>query len=244
MPGLIDSIDTIGLLHPITVIETITGKYELAAGRHRLEAHIRLGRKKVPARIVNREYAVMVRSSENYHRASYSVLENSEDMISYRDHRMAWNDDHARAPKGGAQPYDRGNSKTAREFGTTTKRVREAERHVTICEEAKKILRSNLKVQTVVALNDIAGLAAASDQISRTLALVGPPRKKRMPGKLKRPGKPEASASTVSSDRLWLLWSKAPFSKTFHNADTDIQRDFMVRLGNAVKIKTAANVQG
>lgn len=45
MPGLIDSINTIGLLHPITVIETITGKYELAAGRHRLEAYMRLGRK-------------------------------------------------------------------------------------------------------------------------------------------------------------------------------------------------------
>src|SRR5690349_7292916 len=73
---LADSIDQIGLRHPITVREK-GEKYLLVAGRHRLEAFRKLGREFVPASIVKRtnDEARLWEISENLHRADLTKLE-------------------------------------------------------------------------------------------------------------------------------------------------------------------------
>jgi hypothetical protein len=228
MPALMDSVATIGLLHPVLLAPRMLNKFELVGGRHRLEAHRRLGLKTILGRVLDRQYAGMARPSENAHRASYSELENSEDMIAYRDNRQLWDDEQA-TPKGGAQPGDRGNSKTARLFGTSTKRVRSAEAHVRICDGAKNILRSNPKVQTVAALDRIASLSATDDQIRAATLLVNGT--KAPEAAAKRPQPPAAKPLLPSKlTVLWTMWNKTELSERFRSAEQGVQNGFLARL--------------
>jgi ParB-like chromosome segregation protein Spo0J len=81
---LADSIDKIGLRHPITVRRR-GDKYLLVAGRHRLEACKRLGREHVPALIVSmtNDEARLWEIAENLHRAELSKLERDEQIAEW-----------------------------------------------------------------------------------------------------------------------------------------------------------------
>lgn len=70
-----ESITAIGLLHPISVNK----KHELVAGRHRLEAFKKLGRKSIPAIITEKGLkADLAEIDENLIREELNVLERGE----------------------------------------------------------------------------------------------------------------------------------------------------------------------
>ena len=76
---LAQSIEAVGLQHPITV-KRKDGGYLLIAGRHRLEACKKLGRDYVVAGIVTmtKDEARLWEISENLHRAKLSNIEKAE----------------------------------------------------------------------------------------------------------------------------------------------------------------------
>lgn len=81
---LADSIEQIGLRHPITVREK-GDKYHLIAGRHRLEACRKLGREHVPAIIVKmtNDEARLWEIAENLHRSDLKKLDRDEQLAEW-----------------------------------------------------------------------------------------------------------------------------------------------------------------
>src|SRR5262245_47508826 len=72
LEDLARSIDTQGLLHPITVIQKSDGRYAVLAGQRRLSACRRLGWENLPAIVrycVDDEDALALSLVENVHRA-------------------------------------------------------------------------------------------------------------------------------------------------------------------------------
>jgi ParB-like chromosome segregation protein Spo0J len=81
---LAESIEQIGLQHPITVREK-GEKYHLIAGRHRLEACRKLGREHVPAIIVKmtNDEARLWEIAENLHRSDLKKLDRDEQLAEW-----------------------------------------------------------------------------------------------------------------------------------------------------------------
>lgn len=82
---LADSIENVGLRHPITVRKK-GEQYILVAGRHRIEACRKLGREHVQATIVSMTNAEarMWEIAENLHRAELTKLERAEQIEEWR----------------------------------------------------------------------------------------------------------------------------------------------------------------
>ena len=78
---LAQSIDQIGLRHPITV-KRKGDQYVLIAGRHRLDAFKKLDREHIPANIVTmtNDEARLWEISENLHRAELTKIERDEQV--------------------------------------------------------------------------------------------------------------------------------------------------------------------
>jgi ParB family transcriptional regulator, chromosome partitioning protein len=81
---LADSIDQIGLRHPITVREK-GDRYVLVAGRHRLEAYKKMEIEHIPAVIVKmtNDEARLWEIAENLHRAELTRLERDEQVAEW-----------------------------------------------------------------------------------------------------------------------------------------------------------------
>jgi ParB-like chromosome segregation protein Spo0J len=81
---LAQSIEQVGLRHPITVRRKGDG-YTLIAGRHRLEACKKLGREHIPASIVSmtNDEARLWEIAENLHRAELTKLERDEQIAEW-----------------------------------------------------------------------------------------------------------------------------------------------------------------
>jgi ParB family transcriptional regulator, chromosome partitioning protein len=125
---LADSIESIGLRHPVTVRKK-GEQYILVAGRHR-----KVGREHVPAIIVSmtNSEARMWEIAENLHRAELSKLERAEQIEEWR--KLA-------AEQSGklshSHPAEHGVSKTADALGIDRAAVRNAEKIANITPEAK-----------------------------------------------------------------------------------------------------------
>lgn len=128
---LAESIEKVGLRHPITVRRKGEG-YSLIAGRHRIEAYKKLGREHIPACIVTMTNAEarMWEIAENLHRAELSTLERAEQIEEWRELVVQF------APPD--QPAERGIRKAADELGVTREEVRRAESIASIEPEAKE----------------------------------------------------------------------------------------------------------
>lgn len=134
---LADSIDNIGLRHPITVRKK-GEQYILIAGRHRIEACKKLGREHVSATIVSMTNAEarMWEIAENLHRAELTKLERSDQIaewVKLKAEQVRKVSD----PSGGQQPNNEGKSAAASELGIDEKAVRDAVKIAGISEEAK-----------------------------------------------------------------------------------------------------------
>lgn len=128
---LADSIESVGLRHPITVRRK-GERYILVAGRHRMEACRKLGREHVPATIVSMTNAEarMWEIAENLHRAELTKLQRAEQIEEWRGLVVQV------APPD--QPAERGVRKTAEALGVTREDVRRAESIASIIPEAKE----------------------------------------------------------------------------------------------------------
>ena len=131
---LADSIEGVGLRHPITVRKK-GEQYILIAGLHRIEAFKRLKREHIPACIVSMTNAEarMWEIAENLHRAELTKLERAEQIEEWRElaAKMA-----QVAPS--AHPEERGQRKTAEALGVTREEVQRAEKIAHITDEAKE----------------------------------------------------------------------------------------------------------
>lgn len=135
---LADSIDSIGLKHPITVRRK-GEKYILVAGLHRLEAHKKLKLEHIPACIVTMTNAEarMWEIAENLHRAELTKLERAEQIEEWRE-LAAEQVRKVSAPQGGHQPTNDGNRAAAEALGVDEKAVRDAGKIAHITPEAKE----------------------------------------------------------------------------------------------------------
>ncbi len=134
---LADSIDGIGLRHPITVRKK-GEQYLLIAGRHRIEAFKKLDREHIPACIVSMTNAEarMWEIAENLHRAELTKLERAEQIEEWRSLQAEVRKNSA--PSGGKQPAEAGIRATAETLGVDEKTVRNAAEIAGISEEAKE----------------------------------------------------------------------------------------------------------
>ena len=134
---LADSIERIGLRHPVTVRRKGDG-YILVAGRHRIEAFKRLDREHIPACIVSMTNAEarMWEIAENLHRAELSKLERSNEIAEWV--RLCEEVRKVCAPSGGRQPSEEGKRAAARELGISDGTIRNAVQIANITPEAKQ----------------------------------------------------------------------------------------------------------
>lgn len=140
---LADSIDKIGLRHPITVRRK-GEQYILVAGLHRMEAYRKLGREHIPAIIstFTNADARLWEIAENLHRADLTKLERDENVAEWvrltEEKQSAQN-----APKGLGHRPQGGVNDAARELGMERTDVQRAVRVDSLSDEAKEAARES-----------------------------------------------------------------------------------------------------
>jgi ParB-like chromosome segregation protein Spo0J len=130
---LADSIESVGLKHPITVRKH-RDQYILVAGLHRLEACRKLGREHVPATIstMTNAEARMWEIAENLHRSDLTKLERAEQIAEWVDLVSRNLPETPREGRPGAK------AAAARELGVTEDEVRRATKIAGITSEARE----------------------------------------------------------------------------------------------------------
>lgn len=133
---LADSIENVGLRHPITVRKK-GEKYILVAGRHRIEAFKKLDREHIPSCIVSMTNAEarMWEIAENLHRSELSNVQRAEHIEEWRKLKA---EQAANSLHPNKQPEDIGISKTAQELGVSRQTVANAKTIASITDEAKE----------------------------------------------------------------------------------------------------------
>jgi ParB-like chromosome segregation protein Spo0J len=138
---LADSIENVGLRHPITIRRDRKGsdaKYILIAGRHRIEACKRLGREHVQATIVSMTNAKarMWEIAENLHRAELTVLKRKEQIAEWIELKRA-----QVGQVSGGRGNKGGISAAAEQLGVTRQEAQRSVRIASITPEAKEAAR-------------------------------------------------------------------------------------------------------
>src|ERR1700730_3301918 len=227
--ALADSIQAIGLQHPITVRRGAEGECVLIAGRHRLEAYKWLGIPRISARILEERLARLWSISENLHRVEQSQLDRADAIMSYAKERGLL-EGGPRAQPGGKQPNDRGNSRTAKALRMDRKQVRQARKHADICQDAKKLLRLNGLDYSTKALNSVADCKTPEAQVAKVKALVEGQKERRSRSRAKSKGggpRGNGLAATASFLKLKRQWEPLAFPKNFENSPAAGRRRFI-----------------
>jgi ParB family chromosome partitioning protein len=141
--SLAESINRIGLINPITVLEQAdTADYILVTGLHRLEAFRHLKPDSIPVFILPASTAEtearMMEISENLHRLELTALERAEQVDEWRQLAKVRK---LSAPSN-TQPAESGAREAARELGVDEKTVRNASKIASITPEAKEAARN------------------------------------------------------------------------------------------------------
>ena len=180
--ALANSIETLGLRHPISIryvdyldhpVEgELHGAYVLVAGRHRLAAYEKLGRERIECVVVkwDEDEARLWEIAENLHRADLTKLERDEQIAEW----VRLTAEKARknsAPLGGSQPTDRGIRKAAVELGYDEKTVRNAVKVAGISQDAREAAVDAGLADNQSALLKIANLPSAA-QVSAVSEIV------------------------------------------------------------------------
>jgi ParB/RepB/Spo0J family partition protein len=134
---LADSIDGVGLRHPITVRKK-GNQYILVAGRHRMEACKKLGREHVLSTIVSMTNAEarMWEIAENLHRAELTVLERREQIAEWMKLKGA-----QVGQVSGGRGNKGGISAAAEQLGVTRQEAQRSVQIASITPEAKEAAR-------------------------------------------------------------------------------------------------------
>jgi ParB-like nuclease domain len=138
--NLADSIDKVGLRHPITVLKQ-GERYVLVAGLHRIEAHKKLGLDHIPATIVamTESEAQLWEIAENLHRAELTVQERSDQIARWVELIEQKNKPAQLgrvSPKGG-RGQEGGDSQASRDLGISRQKVQRAKKIASIDPAAK-----------------------------------------------------------------------------------------------------------
>src|ERR1700738_4382491 len=139
---LADSIEKIGLRHPITVREK-GDRYILVAGRHRVEAYKKLGLDHIPANIVKmtNDDARLWEIAENLHRSELTKLERDENIAEWIKITERVSVQSAPKPQGGRP--ESGTSAAARELGVDETDAKRAVKVASLSDEAKDAAREH-----------------------------------------------------------------------------------------------------
>jgi N6-adenosine-specific RNA methylase IME4 len=215
---LIESIGEIGLLNPITVDR----HFNLIAGRHRLEAHRKLGLASIQANVVDLDeiHAEMARIDENLVRKVGTALERAE-MLS--DRKELYERMHPETKQGGAAGKKGGGksknemisgfaSDTAKKIGTTDRSVQQYVQAASIDPEAKMTIRETAAADSLTDLVKLARLApaqqrAVADQVAKTgetvKAATRTLKRAEQVAQIKAYVPPEGEFQVITSDPPW-----------------------------------------
>jgi ParB-like chromosome segregation protein Spo0J len=207
---LAQSIEQIGLQHPVTVTVKRKGDgYLLVAGRHRLEACKAIGRDHVMANIVTmtKDESRLWEISENLHRADLSKLERDEQIAEWIEitERLASQSATPKTGKGGHQPG--GVNAAARELGIDKDDAHRAIKVAGLTEEAKEAARDAGLDNNRSALLAVAKEDGAKAQVTKVKSI-----------KAAKAEKPARSQSACDFD-----WDNVK-PEDFGDADTSYKR--------------------
>lgn len=165
---LADSIDKIGLRHPITVREK-GDRYVLIAGRHRIEALKKLQIEHVPATIVKmtNDDARLWEIAENLHRAELTKLErdnNIAEWIKITERASKSQSESLRTDGRGGRPS--GIENAARELGIERQDAHRAVKVASLSDEAKEAAREAGLDNNRSALLDAASKGTVAEQVA------------------------------------------------------------------------------
>lgn len=161
---LAQSIEQIGLRHPITVRRR-GDKYQLIAGRHRLEACKKLGREHISASIVSMagDDARLWEIAENLHRADLTKLERDEQVtewIRITEKRIIANCENSKpGPKSAV-------SAASEELGVDKDDAHRAVKVASLSEEAKEAARETGLDDNRSALLEAAAKPTVAEQVA------------------------------------------------------------------------------
>jgi ParB/RepB/Spo0J family partition protein len=145
---LAQSIDQVGLRHPITVRKK-GDRYILVAGLHRIEAHKNLGLDHIPATIVTMtdDDAQLWEIAENLHRAELSKLERDDNIAEWiriterQSSQVATNE--SKRSDGRGHRAESGVNAAARELGVDKDDAHRAVKVASLSDEAKDAAREH-----------------------------------------------------------------------------------------------------
>lgn len=162
---LAQSIEQIGLRHPITV-KRKGEKYLLVAGRHRLEACKKLGREHIPASIVTmtNDDARLWEIAENLHRADLTKLERDEQIAEWI--RITEKLSLQVATKGLGHRPEGGVNAASRELGIEQTDAHRAVKVDSLSDEAKEVARDLHLDNNRSALLEAASKPTVAEQVA------------------------------------------------------------------------------
>lgn len=168
---LAESIEKIGLRHPVTVRRK-GDAYILVAGLHRMEAFKKLGREHIPAVISSftNTDARLWEIAENLHRADLSKLERDENVAEWvrlTEAKRDSNDKMSRESGG----QEGGAAAASRELGMDTRDVQRAVKVDSLSEEAKDAAREHGLDDNRSALLEAAKEATPAAQVAKVIQL-------------------------------------------------------------------------
>jgi ParB-like chromosome segregation protein Spo0J len=146
---LASSIKEIGLQHPIHV-RSVRGRFQLIAGRHRIEAVRKIGEDRIPAKVMRwsdaeaRTWEIV----ENLHRAELTTLERSTQIAEYaelakerRQSRQLDENEKSKREDGRGHRTEGGRAAASRDLGISEASVRRAETIAALTPEGKEAAR-------------------------------------------------------------------------------------------------------
>jgi ParB-like chromosome segregation protein Spo0J len=169
---LADSINQIGLRHPITVREK-GGQYLLVAGRHRLEAYRKMDIEYIPATIVKmtNDDARLWEIAENLHRAELTKLERDDNIaewikITERIQSSQFAKNESRRDDGRGHRAEGGIAAAARDLGLDKDDAHRAVKVASLSNEAKEAARETGLDNNRSALLDAASKPTVAEQVA------------------------------------------------------------------------------
>jgi ParB family chromosome partitioning protein len=163
---LAQSIEQVGLRHPITVRRKGDG-YSLIAGRHRLEACKKLGREHIPASIVSmtNDEARLWEIAENLHRAELTKLERDEQIAEWI--KIVERQKPAQSAQvSGGRGLEGGLSAAVRELGVERTDAQRSVKVASLSEEAKEAAREAGLDDNRSALLEAASKPTVAEQVA------------------------------------------------------------------------------
>lgn len=169
---LAQSIEQVGLRHPITV-KRKGDKYTLIAGRHRLEAYKKLGREYISASIVTmtNDEARLWEIAENLHRSELTKLERDDNIaewikITERLQSRQSDGNESKREDGRGHRQEGGIAAASRELGVEESDARRSVRVSSLSDEAKDAARETGLDNNRSALLEAASKPTVAEQVA------------------------------------------------------------------------------